>query len=773
MSSALNPHRGRSSEHRPQAKAKPFAFTQDTRSQDTSADGRPRTVPEKGVRSISPNAGGRPQTRQAPFAHHNSDGEDVSANSAKTPNGVNFVAVGGGASTALGQAAIHGLDALKVELKKSGCGDINTGDGMKATPLMLAIDSCSVLELGPVVEMLLLHGSDVNAADCGGDTPLIYCVQRSKPSADSPLERVQFEPGMLQCTKLLLDHKADPEIANIRSRQNALQICANLQGSAERSPLGRTCLQELKLRKLEASLPIWHQGEEIPRPPKGFEEALSDATKNGHRRVAAYLKAYSRSLEVLRNGIKLDFPPDDVGFIPASGHNATKPLRDALSAADAFLRDHGPLPEALHNLVFDGLLPLQKDLYRQYIERYSTKEAQEALVRFVAANKDAYLHGYEWAFRELIETNEKQDLDASVALAEKFPAGKGEAKPRQKVAQFADVMTGAFHMHRRVQILCSKVAKAGKGTHEVVHGHDGGRGEPNQKGMFRAHEKVCLGSGFDGILDCSRGGIECPSMGGVRDALQALLDASERGEIRLLRIKMRFHEPSDGGWRDALVNFVFADDPREHVCELQVIHEKMMTIRADMGAHHGYDKFRGALELLIYHNVDIDAVIAELEKRDQEEILSRTLSSTQALSMTLPSESLSQDGASAARVKELEEQLQNRDAQVAELEKQLKERDDHIASLQASTAKSAKKPRSVEEQVLAAFKRWDVNGDGTISRGEVADMFSKIDPSFTDDDFDKLFASADTDGNGKIDYHEFVMFIFQATSTANGAGVIA
>lgn len=372
-----------------------------------------------------------------------------------------------------------------------------------------------------------------------------------------------------------------------------------------------------------------------------------------------------------------------------------------------------------------------------------------------------------------MKKKEKGDLDAAVALSAMFPDGKGDAKPKQKVGSLADVMVGAFHAHRRVQLLCSKVAKVANGTHEVVHQHDGGRGEPKQKGMFRAHEKVCLGSGFDGILDCARGGIECPSMASVRDALQAVLDEGKQGRIRILRIKMRFHEPSEGGWRDALVNFAFTDDPREHVCELQVIHEKMMTIRADMGAHHGYDKFRGAMELLLYHNVDIEAVTQELEKRAQDEVLSRTLSSTQAGGVTQASESLSESTADVSRIAELEEQLRSRDARVADLEKQLKERDEEIASLQSSKEAPSAGPKSIQEQVLAAFKKWDVNGDGTISRDEVAAMFSKIDASFTGDDFDKLFHAADLDGNGKIDYHEFVMFIFQATSTANGSSMMA
>ena len=37
---------------------------------------------------------------------------------------------------------------------------------------------------------------------------------------------------------------------------------------------------------------------------------------------------------------------------------------------------------------------------------------------------------------------------------------------------------------------------------------------------------------------------------------------------------------------------------QRHVVELQLVHERMMTVRKEQGAHHGYSQFRTALELL-------------------------------------------------------------------------------------------------------------------------------------------------------------------------------
>jgi hypothetical protein len=55
-----------------------------------------------------------------------------------------------------------------------------------------------------------------------------------------------------------------------------------------------------------------------------------------------------------------------------------------------------------------------------------------------------------------------------------------------------------------------------------------------------------------------------------------------------VRIKDRFRFPTDGGWADTLINFYFADDPSLHVCEIQLVHQQMMTVRKEQGAHTAY-----------------------------------------------------------------------------------------------------------------------------------------------------------------------------------------
>jgi len=270
-------------------------------------------------------------------------------------------------------------------------------------------------------------------------------------------------------------------------------------------------------------------------------------------------------------------------------------------------------------------------------------------------------------------------------------------------------------------LLSAAAAQHAGATHRVVkQKFGGGRAEPKQKRLFRSNEKVWLGTGPEGLLDVARGGVECPSMNSVLKALQYLLDASQRGELKLLRMKMRFETPSDGGWRDALVNLVFTDDPTQHICELQIMHEKMMTIRADMGAHRDYAQVRGAAELLEFQNVNW----LEEVKRGSPDV---------------------EDA--AVRIVKLEAALRAKDRRIAELEAK-------------HSAFASEKNEGNRETILRSFQAWDSDGSGHISKAELSETLKQLGSVFSDEEFDKVFAIADKNADGKMDYEEFVAWMF-------------
>ena len=62
----------------------------------------------------------------------------------------------------------------------------------------------------------------------------------------------------------------------------------------------------------------------------------------------------------------------------------------------------------------------------------------------------------------------------------------------------------------------------------------------------------------------------------------------ESDSLVIVRIKDRFVEkPSQGGWRDLMINFHFKGDPNRHICEVQVVLGKMLVARKGLGGHHG------------------------------------------------------------------------------------------------------------------------------------------------------------------------------------------
>ena len=67
--------------------------------------------------------------------------------------------------------------------------------------------------------------------------------------------------------------------------------------------------------------------------------------------------------------------------------------------------------------------------------------------------------------------------------------------------------------------------------------------------------------------------------------------------VVIIRCKDRFSTPSSGGWRDCMLNLFFEDDSLKFICELQLIHNKLMLARQGMAGHNDYNTYRSANEL--------------------------------------------------------------------------------------------------------------------------------------------------------------------------------
>jgi calmodulin len=64
-----------------------------------------------------------------------------------------------------------------------------------------------------------------------------------------------------------------------------------------------------------------------------------------------------------------------------------------------------------------------------------------------------------------------------------------------------------------------------------------------------------------------------------------------------------------------------------------------------------------------------------------------------------------------------------------------------------------------EEELLRAFKLFDLDGDGTITSSELRKMMKNLGADLTDEEVELLIKEADYDGDGTLDLNEFTTFM--------------
>merc|ERR1712130_870370 len=66
-----------------------------------------------------------------------------------------------------------------------------------------------------------------------------------------------------------------------------------------------------------------------------------------------------------------------------------------------------------------------------------------------------------------------------------------------------------------------------------------------------------------------------------------------------------------------------------------------------------------------------------------------------------------------------------------------------------------------EQELLTVFHKFDANCDGTIDKMELAQVLKRLHKSYwTDHKLDELFFIVDSNRDGKIQYEEFVRWLF-------------
>ena len=99
-----------------------------------------------------------------------------------------------------------------------------------------------------------------------------------------------------------------------------------------------------------------------------------------------------------------------------------------------------------------------------------------------------------------------------------------------------------------------------------------------EKGIFKYNDSWEEDDELDvsQVRDLVRGAIVDTRMSGLADMAESIVFSDE---VTVCRVKDRFNNPSEAGWTDMILNFYLNDDVGRHVCEVQLIHFKMLSQR--------------------------------------------------------------------------------------------------------------------------------------------------------------------------------------------------
>eukprot|EP00746_Dinoflagellata_sp_MGD_P013961 gnl/MRDRNA2_/MRDRNA2_130381_c0_seq1.p1 gnl/MRDRNA2_/MRDRNA2_130381_c0~~gnl/MRDRNA2_/MRDRNA2_130381_c0_seq1.p1 ORF type:complete len:743 (-),score=94.15 gnl/MRDRNA2_/MRDRNA2_130381_c0_seq1:140-2368(-) len=116
------------------------------------------------------------------------------------------------------------------------------------------------------------------------------------------------------------------------------------------------------------------------------------------------------------------------------------------------------------------------------------------------------------------------------------------------------------------------------------------------KGGFRVLEKELLRPKGEVPWDIVRAQVKCDTMTEIKEVLETIC---EDPEVAVIHINDRFSK-SKNGWADCAVYVTNTHkEYRFVIAEIQIVHNDLMFVREEMGAHDAYDECRFAAEFLM------------------------------------------------------------------------------------------------------------------------------------------------------------------------------
>ncbi|EGB08629.1 hypothetical protein AURANDRAFT_64021 [Aureococcus anophagefferens] len=217
--------------------------------------------------------------------------------------------------------------------------------------------------------------------------------------------------------------------------------------------------------------------------------------------------------------------------------------------------------------------------------------------RAIKAGAEAFddVYGAVWKMILDAESATKAAYVADVAAVVARPRAAAGAKPRQATAEIAALYRDAAVARPVFNRVVADVVAALPCAGAELSIPDA------LKRSQRVVEKAALkrdGKGdVSSVLDVVRAMIVVKKLDHARLALLGL--AARDDALEIVRVKERFFDaPSRGGWRDLMVNVRVSVDGVAHVCEIQIVHEMLLTARKGLPGHDVYARVRNATELL-------------------------------------------------------------------------------------------------------------------------------------------------------------------------------
>jgi len=249
----------------------------------------------------------------------------------------------------------------------------------------------------------------------------------------------------------------------------------------------------------------------------------------------------------------------------------------------------------------DNLRTLLEDVSSRYKSALAGRLSQPGLMKECASvsrlgNKlSREVHGAAW---DLIRESEEQAIKTYLLYAAAVCARIMPTTPCQRAADVVTLYQDGANARQLNNLFLQDLAQ-----------RCGDRFEgpelrlPGLKCSSRIIEKAILRKDAPGdastVFDIVRSMLVVQRMEHATQVLEVFMEFEAEGRIVIVRLKDRFTTESASGWRDAIINFYFADDCHRHICECQIVHKTMLSERRDIPSQVIYGRVRNASELML------------------------------------------------------------------------------------------------------------------------------------------------------------------------------